>query len=69
MSVINHNAFEISIYNRFSELLFSSDDENKGWDGTYKGREVQDGTYVVKLYATDLFGKVYKQTKQIHLIR
>ena len=69
MSVLNHRIFQISIYNRFSELLFSSDDVNKGWDGTYKGREIQDGTYVVKLYATDLFGKVYKQTKQIHLIR
>ena len=69
VSVLNHRIFEISIYNRFSELLFSSDDINKGWDGTYKGREVQDGTYVVKLYVTDLFGKVYKQTKQIHLIR
>lgn len=69
VSILNHRIFEISIYNRFSELLFSSDDVNKGWDGTYKGREVLDGTYVVKLYATDLFGKVYKQTKQIHLIR
>ena len=57
--------FIIVFLNFYSAL----DDINKGWDGTYKGREVQDGTYVVKLYATDLFGKVYKQTKQIHLIR
>ena len=69
MSVLNNRIFEISIYNRFSELIFSSNDVKKGWDGIYKGREVPNGTYLVKVYATDLFGKVYKQTKQIHLIR
>jgi len=66
---MNHNTFEISIFDRFSELLHNSDNENEGWDGTYKGKAVQNGTYVVKIYATDLFGKVFKQTKTIHLIR
>ena len=69
VSVLNHRFFEISIYNSLSELLFSSNNVNNGWDGTYKGNGVQDGTYVVNVYATDLFGKVYKQIKQIHLIR
>ena len=69
VSIMNHNAFEISIFDRFSELLYNSDNENEGWDGTYKGKAVQNGTYVVKIYATDLFGKVFKQTKTIHLIR
>ena len=69
VSIQNYRIFEISIYNRFSELLFSSNNANNGWDGTYKGGEIQDGTYVVKVYATDLFGKVYQQLKKIHLIR
>ena len=69
VSIQNYRIFEISIYNRFSELLFSSNNANNGWDGTYKGGGVQDGTYVVKVYATDLFGKVYQQLKKIHLIR
>ena len=69
VSIMNHNTFEISIFDRFSRLLYNSDDENEGWDGTHKGKAVQNGTYVVKIYATDLFGKVFKQTKTIHLIR
>ena len=69
VSILNYKSFEISVYNRFSELLFSSNEGTEGWDGNYKGKEVQEGTYVVKVYATDLFGKVYKQKKQIHLIR
>ena len=41
----------------------------KGGTERIKEKAVQNGTYVVKIYATDLFGKVFKQTKTIHLIR
>ncbi|XOV68832.1 MAG: gliding motility-associated C-terminal domain-containing protein [Fluviicola sp.] len=34
------------IYNRYGEVIWESSDPTEGWDGTYNGRMVQDGTYV-----------------------
>lgn len=36
----------IAIFNRWGELLFESGDCYFEWDGTYKGDDAQDGTYV-----------------------
>ncbi len=41
--------FEFEVYNRWGELIFSTQDINIGWDGTYNGRQVQDGTYTWKI--------------------
>ncbi len=38
--------YQLSIYNRWGELLFESNDISIGWDGTYNGEFVQEGTYV-----------------------
>lgn len=37
--------FELLIFNRWGELIWESHDPNVGWDGTYKGQIVQQGTY------------------------
>ena len=37
--------FELSIYNRWGQLIWQSYDANAGWDGTYQGRMCQDGVY------------------------
>ena len=39
----------MEIYNRWGQILFSTNDLNFEWDGTYKGRRVQNGTYLWKL--------------------
>lgn len=49
VSTINIVEFDIQIFNRWGELIFSSGDKNFEWDGTYKGEMVQDGTYVWKI--------------------
>jgi len=41
-------AFELIIYDRWGLVVFTSNDLYKGWDGTYKGREVQQDVYVWK---------------------
>jgi len=40
---------QMSIYNRWGELLFTTQNPIKGWDGTYKNNLVQDGVYLVKI--------------------
>lgn len=37
--------WDLKIYNRWGQLLFETLDINQGWDGTYQGQLVQDGTY------------------------
>ena len=34
------------IYNRYGQVIWESSDPEQGWDGTFNGRMVQDGTYV-----------------------
>jgi gliding motility-associated-like protein len=43
-----HN-YKFSIYNRWGEMIFESNDASVPWDGTYKGKMVQDGTYTWEL--------------------
>ncbi len=47
---INPNTFEMRIYDRWGKQLFYTTDINQGWDGTYKGEIVPQGsyTYIIK---------------------
>ena len=44
--------FKLSIYNRWGEMIFESEDINKGWDGTFKGKLVPSGVYIYLITAT-----------------
>ncbi len=41
--------YSLLIFNRWGQIIFESHDATIGWDGTYKGKYVQDGTYTWKL--------------------
>ena len=66
---LNYNTFELNIYNSYGTNLFSTTDPKIGWNGTYKGKYVQEGTYVVTIFAVDVFGRVYNRNKNILLIK
>jgi gliding motility-associated-like protein len=34
-----------AVYNRWGEMVFETNDPNKGWDGTYKGRQADVGVF------------------------
>jgi gliding motility-associated-like protein len=36
----------MSIYNRWGELIYTTDNKDEGWDGTANGLIMQAGTYV-----------------------
>jgi len=44
--------FTMSIYDRWGQLLWTADDIESGWDGTFKGNILQPGVYVYK-YLSD----------------
>ncbi|MBL1279763.1 MAG: gliding motility-associated C-terminal domain-containing protein, partial [Fluviicola sp.] len=41
--------FDMYIFNRWGELIFETHDASIGWDGTYGGKLMQDGTYTWKI--------------------
>jgi gliding motility-associated-like protein len=65
----NIKSFELLIFNRWGELIFSMDDESDYWDGSYKGLKCQDGTYVWTIKYYDFLDKEYQQTGHINLLK
>ncbi|MFN4122623.1 MAG: PKD domain-containing protein [Flavobacteriales bacterium] len=45
--------FRIEIFNRWGELVYMSEDPEKGWDGTFKGKRAQSDVYVWKAVFTN----------------
>ncbi len=50
MGLISEQKFSFEIYNRWGERVFTTNDPNVGWDGTYEGVLVQDDVYVYKVF-------------------
>ena len=62
------NLFEISIFNRWGQLVFYSTDKNFKWNGEYRG-EIQYQTiynYVIKY--TDMSGRPFRRTGSITVL-
>lgn len=53
--LVNFEQFEMHIFNRWGERLFSSTDPASGWDGTYKGIQLPAGMYLysIRFLATE----------------
>lgn len=52
--------FELTIFNRWGEEIFTTTDPNKGWNGQHKGELVQNDVYVYKVKV-----KSKNQTKEL----
>jgi gliding motility-associated-like protein len=62
-------SFEMRIFNRWGELLFVTTDLNNGWDGTYRGKEQPEGTYVFTATLTDRAGRTFNRSGSVVLLR
>jgi gliding motility-associated-like protein len=61
--------FILNVYDRWGELIFTSNNLNYGWDGTFNSKPLMSGTYVYTLSYTN-FKNVNKFTKgNLTLIR
>jgi gliding motility-associated-like protein len=58
-----------NIYNRWGQLLFSTAEIGKGWDGIYNGASQPSGTYVYATEGLDYLGKIISRKGTIVLIR
>jgi gliding motility-associated-like protein len=61
--------FYLEIYSRWGELLFSSSDLHKGWDGTFKNQLCQNGVYAWIVKYTDTNNVKQTKTGTVSLMR
>ncbi len=61
--------YSLSIMNRWGQILFTSDNMEEGWDGTYGGSPVPDGQYfyIINYKGTD--GKGERLSGSVYLLR
>lgn len=58
---INFSDYTFTIYNRWGQQVFVSNNPDIGWDGWYKGMECEIGTYFYYLKAETICGKIFKK--------
>ena len=68
----NHRSiveFHAYIFNRWGQKIFEWTDINSGWDGTWNGKQVKDGTYFVLVKAKGADGRKYNIKKDVNILR
>lgn len=70
MSGYDFKNFDLSVFNRWGELIWHTNDVNSEWDGTYKGNKVSDGVYTWSLVTKDIVtDKKYYYRGHLNIIR
>ncbi len=61
--------YSLTILNRWGEILFFSNNPNEGWDGQYKGQNVQDGIYMYIINFLYADGLMYNKNGTVQILR
>jgi gliding motility-associated-like protein len=60
---------DLKIFDRWGELVFETDKQAKGWDGTYKGEPVEPAVFVYHVKVKCLGGEEFFKKGNITVIR
>ena len=66
---VSEEGYSFSIYNRQGEMIFETDSPQKGWDGSYKGVQLQNGNYVYHVQFVNGLGYLIEKIDMINLVR
>ena len=58
--VANYKTYQINIYNRWGEHIFSSTDPDMQWDGTFKGSICDEGVYLYQVIVDGARTAIYR---------
>ncbi|MFT7590076.1 MAG: gliding motility-associated-like protein, partial [Limisphaerales bacterium] len=61
--------YHLQIFNRWGELVFETSLEDDGWDGTWKGKDQDQGMFKVVAAGDGLDGQRYRAVSDLFLIR
>lgn len=60
---------EYKIFNRWGELIFTTNDLDKGWDGTFNGRIQKSDVYIYRIKARGVDGNTLQKEGYVNLIK
>jgi gliding motility-associated-like protein len=60
--------YELNIFNRWGELIFKSDEDHNGWNGSYKGVKCEMGIYTYKIFINTQSSKYEERIGHVTLI-
>jgi gliding motility-associated-like protein len=66
---VNFSDFKMSIFDRWGQLVYITDNPVIGWDGSINGEPASEGVYVFKIGYTDASGKLKTEVGRVTLIR
>lgn len=66
---VREESFLLSIYNRWGELIFETDELSQGWDGYYLGQICQQDVYVWKMKGEFINGTKFTKVGDVTLLR
>lgn len=61
--------FDLRIFNRWGSKVYQSNSLENGWDGTFKGRKAESGSYRYQVEIRDHKGQVYYYQGKVSLLR
>ena len=66
-----YESYQFIIYNRWGEILFESDDINKGWNGTTRDGEniAPIGVYLYFIEVENIYGEIFIYQDALKLMR
>lgn len=62
-------SFNMSVLNRWGQVIFNTSSITDSWDGTYKGKEAPVGSYVYKLVLVNSFNQTTEKSGTFMLLR
>ncbi|MDA9120856.1 gliding motility-associated C-terminal domain-containing protein [Flavobacteriales bacterium] len=66
---VNWDTYEMSIYNRWGEEIFFTNDIDNSWDGSFKGKTVPNEAYVWTINIDDLQGNRHTYRGHVTVLR
>jgi gliding motility-associated-like protein len=60
---------EFAIYSRWGQQIFSTNNPQQCWDGTFDGKELTTGAYTYRLFVKQLDGNIVRKSGTITLVK
>ncbi|MBI1305845.1 MAG: T9SS type B sorting domain-containing protein [Bacteroidetes bacterium] len=61
--------YKLTLYNRWGQMVYQTDDQTQSWDGTFEGVDSPAGVYMYVISFSDYRNQTYQKNGTIHLMR